>query len=183
MRGQLIICAVNGVLSGIGFALFGLKYWPLLAIVAGCFSLIPIFGSILSSIPAVMVGLTQDFWTALWVLLWIIGIHQLEGSLLNPRIIGTAAKLHPVLVVFSLLLGEHYYGLWGALFAVPVLSIVQSTFLHFRAELFLEPSVEETPFPMGPSSLSYYWSGDEKGAEPSSKRSAELRISSIDPKK
>lgn len=183
VRGQLMICAVNGVLSGIGFALFGLKYWPLLAIVAGAFSLIPIFGSILSSIPAVMIGLAQDFWTALWVLLWIIGIHQLEASLFNPRIIGSAAKLHPVLVVFVLLLGEHYYGLWGALFAVPLLSIVQSTFLHFRAELFLEPSADETPFPIGPSSLSYYWSGDDKNGDPPSKRGGELRVSTLDPKK
>lgn len=183
VRGQLIICAVNGVLSGIGFALFGLKYWPLLAIVAGAFSLIPIFGSILSSIPAVMIGLAQDFWTALWVLLWIIGIHQLEASLFNPRIIGSAAKLHPVLVVFVLLLGEHYYGLWGALFAVPLLSIVQSTFLHFRAELFLEPTADETPFPIGPSSLSYYWSGDDKNGDPPSKRGGELRVSTLDPKK
>lgn len=178
VRGQLMICAVNGVLSGIGFALFGLKYWPLLAIVAGTFSLIPIFGSILSSIPAVMVGLTQDFWTALWVLLWILGIHQLEGSLLNPRIIGTAAKLHPVLVVFVLILGEHSYGLWGALFAVPVLSIVQSTFLHFRSELFLEPA-DETPFPISTSPLSYYWTGDER--EPTGRRSTGIPISNSPP--
>lgn len=181
VRGQLIICAVNGVLSGIGFALFGLKYWPLLAIVAGTFSLIPIFGSILSSIPAVMVGLTQDFWTALWVLLWIIGIHQLEGSLLNPRIIGTSAKLHPVLVVFVLILGEHSYGLWGALFAVPVLSIVQTTFLHFRAELFLEPA-DETPFPIAGSPLSYYWSPDER--ESTGRRSTSIPMADVDnPKK
>lgn len=180
VRGQLMICAVNGVLSGIGFALFGLKYWPLLAIVAGAFSLIPIFGSILSSIPAVMVGLAQDFWTALWVLLWIIGIHQLEASLLNPRIIGSAAKLHPVLVVFVLILGEHAYGLWGALFAVPILSIVQSTFLHFRAELFLEPA-DETPYPIGSAALSYYWTADDK--EPSSRRNTAIPISESDPLK
>lgn len=180
VRGQLMICAVNGVLSGIGFALFGLKYWPLLALIAGAFSLIPIFGSILSSIPAVMVGLAQDFWTALWVLLWIIGIHQIEASLLNPRIIGSAAKLHPVLVVFVLILGEHTYGLWGALFAVPILSIVQTTFLHFRSELFLEPP-DETPYPVGSAALSYYWTPDDK--EPSSRRSTAIPISDTDPLK
>ncbi|NRA35702.1 MAG: AI-2E family transporter [Polyangiaceae bacterium] len=134
VRGQLLICAVNGVLSAIGFALFGLKYWPILALMAGVMSIIPIFGSILSTIPAVLVGLTQDFWTALWVLVWILMIHQVEANLLNPKIIGVAAKLHPVLVVFVLILGEHYFGLWGALFAVPMLSIAQSFFNHFRLE-------------------------------------------------
>jgi predicted PurR-regulated permease PerM len=132
VRGQLIICLVNGVLSAVGFALAGLKYWPTLALVACVLSLIPIFGSILSSIPAVAIGLTQSFGTALFVLLWILGIHQLEANLLNPKIMGSAAKIHPVLVVFSLLAGEHFFGILGALLAVPVMSIVQSVFLHWR---------------------------------------------------
>lgn len=134
VRGQLLICVVNGILSAIGFALFGLKYWPVLALIAGALSIIPIFGAILSSIPAVIIGLTQDFFTGLWVLLWILLIHQIEANLLNPKIIGVAAKLHPVLVVFVLIVGEHYYGLSGALLAVPALSIVQSVFHHFRYE-------------------------------------------------
>jgi predicted PurR-regulated permease PerM len=134
VRGQLLICLVNGVLSAIGFALFGLKYWPLLAIVAAVMSIIPIFGSILSSIPVVLIGLTQGLWVAIWVLLWIIGIHQIEANLLNPKIIGVAAKIHPVLVVFALIVGEHYFGLWGALFGVPALSIAQAVFNHFRFE-------------------------------------------------
>jgi len=134
VRGQLLICVVNGVLSAIGFWALGLKYWPLLALIAGVMSIIPIFGSILSTIPAVLIGLTQDFWTAFWVLIWIIVIHQLEANLLNPKIIGVSAKIHPVMVVFALIIGEHFFGLWGALLAVPVYSVVQSIFQHFRYE-------------------------------------------------
>lgn len=132
VRGQLLICLVNGVLSAIGFWLFDLRYWPILSLVAGALSIIPVFGAILSSIPAVAIALTQSASTAVWVLLWIIGIHQVEANLLNPKIIGAAAKIHPVLVVFALLVGEHYFGLWGALLAVPTLSLVQSIFNHFR---------------------------------------------------
>lgn len=134
VRGQLLICLVNGVLSAFGYWMFDLKYWPILALLSGIMSIVPIFGSILSSIPVVMIGLTQDFWTAIWVLLWIIGIHQVEANLLNPKIIGVAAKIHPVLVVLALIIGEHFFGLWGALLAVPVLSILQSIFIHFRFE-------------------------------------------------
>lgn len=147
VRGQLLICLVNGILSAIGFWMFGLKYWPILAIVAAVMSLIPIFGSILSTIPAVLIGLTQDFWTALWVLLWIIGIHQVEANLLNPKIIGVAAKIHPVLVVFALIVGEHFFGLWGALLAVPALSLTQSLFQHFRFELLPESGPDSLPPP------------------------------------
>lgn len=133
VRGQLFICLVNGVLSAIGFSIIGLKYWPILALVAAIMSIIPIFGSILSSIPAVAIGLTQSFGVGLFVLVWIVGIHQIEANILNPKIYGIAAKIHPVLVIFSLLVGEHFFGLWGALMAVPVMSIVQNTFIHFRA--------------------------------------------------
>ncbi|WP_437658850.1 AI-2E family transporter [Sorangium sp. So ce1182] len=132
VRGQLLICLVNGVLSAIGFWLFGLKYWPILSVVAAVMSLIPIFGSILSSIPAVAIGLTQSFGTAVGVLAWIVGIHQLEANFLNPKIIGDSAKIHPVLVVLALLIGEHFFQITGALFAVPCLSIAQTIFLHFR---------------------------------------------------
>jgi predicted PurR-regulated permease PerM len=135
VRGQLIICIVNGVLSAIGFAIVGLKYWPVLALVATVLSLIPIFGSIISSVPAVALGLTQSFGTAVFVLAWIIAIHQLEANVLNPKIMGDAAKIHPLLVVFSLLVGEHFFGVVGALLAVPVMSIVQSLFIHVRREL------------------------------------------------
>ncbi|MFO0676382.1 MAG: AI-2E family transporter [Polyangiaceae bacterium] len=132
VRGQLLICLLNGVLSAVGFALVGLKYWPVMALVATVFSLVPIFGSIISTIPAVALGLTQSVGTAAFVLVWVLVIHQVEANLLNPKIMGDAAKIHPVLVVFSLLVGEHFFHIVGALLAVPVMSIAQSLFLHFR---------------------------------------------------
>ena len=132
VRGQLVICGINGVLSAIGFALIGLKYWPVMALVAAVFSLVPIFGSIASAVPAVAIGLTQGLGTAAAVLAWIVGIHQLEANVLNPKIMGDAAKIHPVLVIFSLLVGEHFFHAIGALLAVPTMSLAQSVFLHLR---------------------------------------------------
>jgi predicted PurR-regulated permease PerM len=155
VRGQLLICLVNGVLSAIGFWIFDLKYWPILSLIAAAMSIIPIFGSILSSIPAVAIGLTQGFGTALGVLVWIIAIHQLEANFLNPKIIGDAAKIHPVLVVFALLFGEHYFQITGALLAVPCLALVQAVFLHFRESVLGVPqrssrsSLADTPAPAG----------------------------------
>jgi predicted PurR-regulated permease PerM len=132
VRGQLTISLINGCLSAVGFAFVGLKYWPVLAVVATIFSLIPIFGSIASAVPAVALGLTQSLGTAVFVLVWIVGIHQLEANILNPKIMGDAAKIHPVLVIFSLLVGEHFFHLVGALLAVPCMSIAQTLFQHLR---------------------------------------------------
>ena len=61
-----------------------------------------------------------------------MGIHQLEANVLNPKILGDAAKVNPVLVIFALLAGAELFGFAGALLAVPVLSIVQNLFLHYR---------------------------------------------------
>ena len=147
VRGQLVICGINGVLSAIGFAFIGLKYWPVMAIIAAVFSLIPIFGSIASAVPAVAVGLTQGLGTATFVLVWIVGIHQLEANLLNPKIMGDAAKIHPVLVIFALLVGEHFFQVIGALLAVPTMSIAQSVFLHLREVTAKDPKEAAAPEP------------------------------------
>jgi len=149
VRGQLVICVVNGVLSGIGFWFIGLHYWPLLTLVATLLSIIPIFGAILSSVPAVIVGVQQGLDIAIFTLIWIIIIHQIEANLLNPKIMGDAAKVHPVLVVFALIAGEHFFGILGALLAVPVLSIVQSLFLHFREIALGLPASVTSPGMLG----------------------------------
>jgi predicted PurR-regulated permease PerM len=135
IRGQLVICLINATLTYFGLLLFGVKYQLIFAIVAGLMSLIPIFGSILSSVPIVLVALVSgdqgvDIIRGAAILLWIIGIHLIEANILNPKIIGTAAKIHPVLVIFALFLGEYSYGLVGALLAVPLLSAIQVVFMY-----------------------------------------------------
>ena len=143
IRGQLLICVINGILTYIGLVIFGIKYSLILAVVAGVMSLIPIFGSILSTIPIVLASLVSgeqglDIFRAVAMTAWIVGIHFIEANLLNPKIIGTAAKIHPVLVIFSLILGEHSYGLVGALLAVPVLSTIQVVFLFLYRKAWKE---------------------------------------------
>ncbi|MGN6105999.1 MAG: AI-2E family transporter [Kofleriaceae bacterium] len=143
IRGQLLICLVNGILTYIGLLIFGVKYSLILGVVAALLTLIPIFGSILSSIPIVLVALVSgdagvDVVRGLAIGLWIIGIHFIEANVLNPKIIGTAAKIHPVFIIFSLFLGEHRYGLIGALLAVPVLSSIQVVFLYLYRKTWKE---------------------------------------------
>lgn len=135
VRGQLLICFTNGVLTFIGLSLLGIKLPLILATIAAVFSVIPIFGSILSTIPLVAMGLTDSFTKGLLALLWVIAIHLVEANFLNPRIMGSAARIHPVIVVFVLVVGEHYGGLIGALFAVPIAAVVLTVFkfMHKRA--------------------------------------------------
>ena len=134
VRGQIMICLVNGFLTLIGLLLLEVKFAFVLATFATVLSFIPIFGTIVSTIPIVLVGLSQSFSTGVAALAWILGIHALEAYLLNPKILGTAAKIHPALVAFALLAGERTFGFVGALFAVPVASILLAVFGHFKAQ-------------------------------------------------
>jgi putative heme transporter len=141
VRGQVTICIVNGALTFVGLLLFGVKFAFLLATIATLFSLIPIFGTILSSVPIVLIALADDFRKALAILAWIVGIHALEAYFLNPKIMGQAAHLHPVIVAFSLIAGERLFGLVGALFAVPVTSILVACFDYARLKAQPAPMV------------------------------------------
>jgi predicted PurR-regulated permease PerM len=145
VRGQVLICLVNGGLTFIGMVVLGVKFPVLLSTLAAVFSLIPIFGSILSSVPIVAVGVTTGLGTGFGILVWIIGIHLLEANFLNPKIIGDATKIHPGLVVFVLVAGEHLYGVLGALFAVPILSVGLAFFkvLHRRAMTWNQEMCQE----------------------------------------
>lgn len=134
VRGQLTICLINGILTLIGLLLLKVKFAFLLGSIAAIFSLIPIFGSILSTIPIVIVALSSGVSTAILAVLWIVGIHALEANLLNPKIMGDAAKIHPVLVVLALVVGEHFYGLAGALFAVPLMSVLLTIWQAARSK-------------------------------------------------
>jgi predicted PurR-regulated permease PerM len=139
IRGQLMICLINGGLTYLGLVIFDIKYGFLLSVIAAVMSLIPIFGSILSTVPIVALAMVSsdtgvDVLRGVFILLWILGIHFIEANFLSPRIIGGAAKIHPVVVIFALIAGESTYGVVGALFAVPVASIVQTLFVYFRSK-------------------------------------------------
>lgn len=139
IRGQLMICLVNGTLAYVGLLIFDVRYALLLAMVAAVFSIIPVFGILLSAIPLLGVALVSGdvgleglaFGRAAAIVGWIAAIHLLEANYLNPRVIGTA-DIHPVILVFALLAGWEVYGPVGAVLALPVASMIQTVFLYVR---------------------------------------------------
>jgi predicted PurR-regulated permease PerM len=124
LRGQFTLAALIGLATGIGMALFGLPYAIVLGVLAGLFELVPMFGPILSAVPAVIVALFLPFPTVIWVLLFFLVIQQVENNILVPRISGHAVGLHPLGALFALLAGFQLAGVLGGLFAVPVAGVV-----------------------------------------------------------
>ena len=127
VQGQLIICCINGTLTGIGLTILGVDFALLLGIIAGILSIVPIFGTIISKIPAVLLGLVQGPLSAVLVLGWILLVHFCDTNFFTPKIVGSSTNLHPVIIIFALLAGQQCAGVLGLILAVPTVSIIQTT--------------------------------------------------------
>jgi len=129
VRGQLTIMLVNGTLTLVGLLVLRIPFAFALSALATLLYVVPIFGTILSSIPIVLVAATAGGVSkGLLGLGWILVIHALEAYVLNPKIMGSASRIHPVLIVLALLVGERSGGIVGALLAVPIASVVVAVF-------------------------------------------------------
>jgi predicted PurR-regulated permease PerM len=122
-QAQGVIALFNTLLTFIGIKLLGVQNEVFLcAIVFGC-SFIPVLGVVISSVPIAVMALVQDggsIFLSLQILGVIIAIHFIETTVLNPKILGDMLHMHPVLVLTVLAIGEHFFGVWGLLLAVPV---------------------------------------------------------------
>jgi predicted PurR-regulated permease PerM len=127
---------LNGALTLVGLLVLRIPFAFALAALATVLYVVPIFGTILSSVPIVLVALIQSPSRGLLALAWILGIHALESYVLNPKVMGDASRIHPILIVLALIIGERQFGIVGALLAVPVASIVAAifSFLHRKAD-------------------------------------------------
>ncbi|MFN8670910.1 MAG: AI-2E family transporter [Candidatus Sericytochromatia bacterium] len=138
IRGQLIICILNGFLTTIALLILNVKYAITLGIIAAICSMIPVLGTIFSLVPTVAIALTQSLFVALEVIAVILVIHLIEANLFNPKIMGTSVELHPAIIIFSIYIGEHLFGMAGLLLAVPVVAIVRSILIFVYENYFLE---------------------------------------------
>jgi len=143
VRGQVTIMGINGVLTFVGLFLLKVPFAFALSFLATILYVVPIFGTIISSLPIVLLALTVSFGKGLAALAWILVIHGVETYLLNPKIMGDAARIHPVLIVLALVVGERSAGIAGALLAVPVMSVFVAVFkfLH-RKQLELDSTLK-----------------------------------------
>jgi predicted PurR-regulated permease PerM len=136
VRGQITIMLVNGALTLLGLLLLRVPYAFALSALATVLYVVPLFGTILSSIPIVLLALgAGGLPLGLAALGWILGIHALETYVLNPKIMGDASRIHPVLIVLALVLGERLHGIVGALLAVPVASVFVAIFRFLHRKL------------------------------------------------
>lgn len=147
VTGQLLVSAIIGASAGVGMWALGALGWvpgaDRYALVFGAWvalmELIPYLGPWFGAVPPALYALVVEPVSFVWVALLFLAIHQIEGHIVIPNVMGTALRLHPLLVIFGLLAGAEIYGLAGALVALPVLAALRALWEFFSDRVSLEP--------------------------------------------
>ncbi len=126
MQGQLILAVIVGVLVYLGLTILGVPYALLLAVLAGVFELIPVFGQILAAIPGIAIAFsTGGVYLGLTVIGLYILIQQFEAHLIYPVVVKKVVGIPPLMVILSLLIGYQLFGFLGVLLSVPIAAAIQ----------------------------------------------------------
>jgi len=123
--GQLASMAIIGLLFTVALFLIGIPFALLLGILSGLLAFIPFVGPIISIIPPILLALAENPVAALWVILAYLLVQTIESNLVQPVVMSRAVSLHPVVIVFTLLIMGTLFGFVGLLLAVPVIAALQ----------------------------------------------------------
>jgi predicted PurR-regulated permease PerM len=133
VKGELIMMLTVGVACFIGLTILGVKYSLALAIVSGLLEIVPVLGPVLSAIPAVIFAFVDSPIKAVFVIALYILVHQLENTVLFPKVMQKVSGFSPLIILVALLIGSEFFGIIGAIIAVPstiVIGIILKRFLR-----------------------------------------------------
>lgn len=146
-RGQVVLAVVIGVVVWITMTAVGLPSAGLMALIAGFLEVVPNFGPVLATIPALLVALIRGssflpishFWFAVLVLVIYALIQQVENAYLVPRVMGRRLQLHPVVVFIGVIAGGVAFGAVGIFLAAPVIATGRVLLRYTYAKLMDQP--------------------------------------------
>ena len=125
IQGQMLVSLCIGVMLFIGYNIIGLHYAFSLATIAAFLSIVPYLGPVIAITPAMLVAASTS-WVMVVKMLVVWGIVQfLEGNIISPNIMGRSMNMHPLTVIFVILIGVNIAGVVGAIIGIPVYSILK----------------------------------------------------------
>lgn len=136
IRGQLLVCLFVGVLAYIGYWLIGMPYALLLAALVAVFNIIPYLGPFFGAAPAIVAASTISFKMVLLVAAVNLAVQVLESNVISPQVVGRTLHMHPLLIIFVLLVGGELAGIVGLILAVPAYAalkvVAQHLWIYYR---------------------------------------------------
>lgn len=125
ISGQMLVSLCIGVLLFIGYNIIGLEYAISLATIAALLSIIPYLGPAIAIMPAMLVAASTS-WIMVLKMLVVWGVVQfLEGNIISPNIMGRSMLIHPLTVIFVLIIFTNMLGIVGAIIGIPLYAILK----------------------------------------------------------
>ncbi|WP_217594822.1 AI-2E family transporter [Cohnella sp. GbtcB17] len=133
IRGQFIVSLCIGLAAYIGYLIIGMPYPLLMAAFVALFDIIPYLGPFLGALPALVMASTISWKMALFVVIVNTLCQTLESNVISPQVVGRSMKMHPLTIIFVLLIGGELAGVVGLLLAVPFYAALRVVVQHLFA--------------------------------------------------
>lgn len=137
LRAQALSSLLVGLLLTVGLLLLRVDLAILIGVLAGLLNIIPYFGPVLGAVPAVLLAAQTGLWRAAYIIGLFFLVNQLESVVIIPRLIGKRVGLHPLLVIFLILVGGQLFGFSGIVFAVPVGAVFQVLLKYYWKKVLI----------------------------------------------
>lgn len=124
VTGQLLDALLVGIVSVLGLSILRFPYAMLIGVVMGITNIIPFFGPFIGAIPGFFIILMADPIKALWYILFVVVVQQIDGNIIAPKIIGESVGLPPIWVLFAVTVGGGLFGIAGMVLGTPVFAIL-----------------------------------------------------------
>ena len=141
VQGILLIMFLVFITQSIGLTIAGIKAPLIFALFCALTDIIPYFGPYIGAIPAIIVGFTVSPLTGILCIVSILVVQGLENNFYQPLIMGHAMKLHPVTIMASLLIFQHFFGIIGMVVATPVVACFKVVFTFVNEKLNLTEKI------------------------------------------
>jgi predicted PurR-regulated permease PerM len=123
ISGKLMDSLIVGILSFICLSIFNFPYALLVAVIIGITNIVPFFGPIIGAVPCFFIILIVDPTKALWFLLFILILQQVDGNIIGPKVLGYSVGLSAIWIVFAIVIGNKLFGFVGMVIGVPIFAI------------------------------------------------------------
>ncbi len=124
VSGQLLEACVLGLLCFVGMRIFGFEYAFLISLLVGVSAIVPVAGAFIGTVPAVVLLFLVEPMQAVWFLVFILVLQQIEGHLIYPKVVGESVGLPPLWVLMGIVVGGGLGGVLGMLLGVPLFTVV-----------------------------------------------------------
>ena len=168
LSGKILDSFIIGVITFIVMFICKIPYAVLISVVVGVTNIIPYFGPFLGAIPSVIILLMVDPKKALWFLLIVLIIQQVDGNIIGPKILGDSTGLSSLWVIFAITVFGGFFGVFGMFIGVPVFAVIYAAIRTLVNERLRKKQL--------PSSTSFYLESDYHSDEENRNSGKEIKF-------